>query len=310
MKLIIDLAADTAVSESAAKAPKFAVYKMGGDTRVLVDSAHAAAFKTGVINAKKAVAQVKKLAPLRKSLALQTKMRDGKLSHPTEKDQIKGNIVTIKKNIAIVKKNITTLNSAAIKALKVFGNGISVPYATADLVSPTKGARIKEFKGLKVKGLKGFATSAKSTKTAELQKFAAGKSAKSAKKPSHAKSVKEGKARTEATTAKKPKDSPAVTKAKINGQKLSPAKIAKMNAAHAASKKSMTAENKEILGNLNKALGGTKLKRSDLKGARVTTDKLGAIKITTKDGHAHKIAGSVAKKIGIKKDDIEYIMPE
>lgn len=307
MKLIIDLAADTAVSESAAKAPKFIISKMAGHKTLIVGSSVSKNFKDGVNGAKKAVGLVKKLVTLRKSLAIQVKMRDGKHSHPSQKDQIKGNIVTIKKNIAVVKKNITTANSAAIKALKVFGPGISVPYATADLVSPTKGARIKEFKGLKVKGLTGYVTTAKTSKD---ESIASAHAARSTRKPSHAKAVKEGKARTKAAAAKKPKDSPAVTKAKINGQKLSPAKIAKMNAEHAASKKSMAAENKEILGNLNKALGGTKLKRSDLKGAKVTTDKLGAIKITTKDGHAHKIAGSVAKKIGIKKDDIEYIMPE
>lgn len=295
MKLIIDLAADTAVSESAAKAPKFIISKMAGHKTLVVGSSVSKNFKDGVNGAKKAVGLVKKLVTLRKSLAIQIKMRDGKHSHASEKDRIKGNIVTIKKNIAVVKKNITTANSAAIKALKVFGPGISVPYATADLVSPTKGARIKEFKGLKVKGLTGYVTTAKTSKDESI----ASAHATRATKKTGAK-----------TAAKKSKDSPAVMKAKINGQKLSPAKKAKMNADHAASKKSMAAENKAILGNLNKALGGTKLKRSDLKGARVTTDKLGAIKITTKDGHAHKIAGSVAKKIGIKKDDIEYIMPE
>lgn len=103
--------------------------------------------------------------------------------------------------------------------------------------------------------------------------------------------------------------SPAVMKAEINGVKLSPKRIAELNANHAQRKKENAAEDRAILKNLNGVLG-TKLKKSELKGAKVVSNKLGALKLTLRDGTVHSIKSTVAKKAGIDADKIDLILPE
>lgn len=302
MKLIIDLAAD-AVSSESAKTPMYVVVKpVGSKTKELRVAASAAkAFKTAVANAKKAHAEVAKLNAARAFLETQREKAKAKGLNVAAKDQLKGRIGTGKRNVATAKKNITTLNTAAINALKVFGTGISVPFTTAELISPTKNksAKMKQFKGLVVKGLTGFVTEAKSVADDKIADIA---SKKTSKKPSNAEAKARTKKRVENT-------SPAVLKAKINGAKLTPAQIAKMNASHAEMKKKHAAEDRAHLKNINAAFG-TKLKKSDLKGAKVASNKLGALKITLRDGTVHTLAGSLAKKAGINRDVIDLILPE
>lgn len=302
MKLIIDLASD-AVSSESAKAPKYVLVKpLGQKTKELrVAASVAKEFKSAVTNAKNAHAQVAKLNSARAFLETQREKAKAKGLNVGAKEQIKTRIATGKHNVATAKKNITKLNGAAIKALKVFGTGISVPFTTAELISPTKNktAKLKQFKGLVVKGLTGYVTTAKSVPDDKIADLV---SNKTGKKPSNAEAKARTKKRIENTH-------PAVLKDRINGVKRTPAQIAKMNASFAEMKKKHAAEDRAHLKNINAAFG-TKLKKSDLKGAKVASNKLGALKITMRDGTVHTLAGSLAKKAGINRDIVDLIIPE
>lgn len=292
MKLMINLAEETS-SLSAAKAPKFKIQKVGSKRSLVIAKSASRDFKKALGLAAKAHKGVGVLQKQRASLA----SAQEKLSKATamNKDHMRGLVKAAKGKIADTKKLIKQYNSEASKLLKSnFGLAITVPFSTEDLCSPTKAksAKMKTFDGLKVKGMTGFVKTVVSVKDSDIT----GKTTKEVKN-------KDG------STRKSAFKSLDEIEDSMGGKKKPYQKLPKDPKAHAELMKKFKSEDRAHLKNVNAAFG-TKLKKSDLKGAKVASNKLGALKVTLRDGTVHTIKGSDAKKAGINKDILDLIIPE
>lgn len=295
MKLMINLAEETS-SLSAAKTPKFKITKVGGKKSLTVAKSASRDFKKALGLAAKAHKGVGVLQKQRANL----ENAQEKLSKATamNKDHMRGLVKTAKGKIADTKKLIKQYNSEASKLLKSnFGLAITVPFSTEDLCSPTKAksAKMKTFEGLKVKGMSGFVKTIVSVKDDVIT----GKTVKEVKN-------KDGSTR---KSGYKSLDEIEDSMGDRKPAKKPYQKVPKDPKAHAELMKKFKSEDRAHLKNVNAAFG-TKLKKSDLKGAKVATNKLGALKVTLRDGTVHTIKGSEAKKAGINKDVLDLIIPE